>query len=286
VSAACVELWLQRRIDVAQLAALLGGLAVAALGFIDDRRHLRAGPRLLVHVLAALWALVWLGGLPPVSLWAQAHSAGPAGYLLGVLGIVWVLNLFNFMDGIDGLAASEAIFITWGAASLATLSTAASAVSPAAWVVGAACLGFLIWNWPPAKIFLGDVGSGYLGYVIAVLAIAAGRRDPAALWEWLILGGVFWVDATVTLSRRVFRGEAPYKAHRTHAYQWLARRWGKHGRVTLTLMGINVFWLLPWAVIAQLNPRYALLCVLAALTPLAAVALVAGAGRREDGFGT
>src|SRR5947207_2584935 len=89
------------------------------------------------------------------------------------------------------------------------------------------------------RIFMGDVGSGYLGYVIAAPALAATRENPVALWAWLILGGVFFVDATVILLRRVARGERVYQAHRSHAYQWLARRWGSHGQVTCAVLIVN-----------------------------------------------
>jgi Fuc2NAc and GlcNAc transferase len=281
VSAAAAGLWLLRRIDLPLLMALLAGLAVAIVGFVDDRHHLRAGPRLLVHVLAALWALGWLGGLPPVQLGQHVHSAGAAGYLLGVLGIVWVLNLFNFMDGIDALAASEGTFITWGGALTAALVPAADVAWQPAVAVGAACCGFLLWNWPPARIFMGDVGSGYLGYVVAVLAVAATRTDPVALLVWLILGSLFWADATVTLARRVLRGERASTAHRSHAYQQLARRVGQHRRVTLLALGINLCWLLPWAMYAELHPCRAFSCTLAALLPLLILVFVAGAGRPE-----
>lgn len=281
VSAAGIGLWSLRRIDFALLMALLGGLAVAAVGFIDDRHQLKAGPRLFVHLLAAFWVLVWLGGLPPVQLGQHLYSSGAAGYLLGVLGIVWVLNLFNFMDGIDALAASEGAFMTWGAALTAGVAAASDVAWQPAVVVGAACCGFLLWNWPPAKIFMGDVGSGYLGFILAVLALAATRTDPVALLVWLILGTLFWADATVTLLRRVLRGELAHAAHRSHAYQHLARRFGEHRRVTLLAIGINLCWLLPWAIYAELHPRWALGCVLTALLPLLALVFVAGAGRPE-----
>jgi len=144
----------------------------------------------------------------------------------------------------------------------------------------AACCGFLVWNWPPAKIFLGDVGSGYLGYVIAVLALAATRENPVALWTWLILGGVFFVDATVTLLRRLLRGERVYEAHRSHAYQWLARRWGSHSKVTCAVLMVNVLWLLPCAVFATRRPSLAAATVIFAFAPLVLVA-IATPGRRE-----
>jgi glycosyltransferase WbpL len=270
------------RIDLGLLLALIGGIPVAVVGFIDDRWSLPAGVRLIAHFGAALWAIAWLGGVPPLRVGEHLLSLGPAGYLLGALGIVWVLNLFNFMDGIDGIAASEGIFIAWVGALLQFLGGGDGAVPAAAMCLGAACSGFLLWNWPPAKIFMGDVGSGYLGYLIGVLALAAARQLPAGVWVWLILGGVFFVDATVTLLRRMARGEKVYQAHRSHAYQSLARYWRSHRRVTLFVMAVNLLWLLPCALFAALNPSRAAWTVLFALSPLVVAAIAAGAGRQEN----
>jgi Fuc2NAc and GlcNAc transferase len=264
------------------LCALIGGgLAVALVGAADDRRSLSATLRLTVHFAAALWALAWLGGLPPLRIGNQLIALGWVGYLLGACGIVWALNLFNFMDGIDGIAASEAIFVALAGTLLTSSFAQGAGVGFAALLFAAACGGFLLWNWPPASIFLGDVGSGYMGYVIVVLALSANRDNPVALWVWLILGGVFFVDATLTLLRRLLRGERVYQAHRSHAYQWLARRWGSHGKVSLAVLALNVVWLLPWAVLAETFPRYAAVSVLAAFAPLAVLAAVIGARNGE-----
>jgi Fuc2NAc and GlcNAc transferase len=260
------------------MALVGGGIAVAVVGFLDDRFTVPARVRLAVHLLAAVWAVHWLGGLTVVRIGDHIAPLGWAGSALALLGIVWVLNLFNFMDGIDGIAASEALFV---ACAGALLSAAGSGVREAAGVFGGACAGFLIWNWPPAKIFLGDAGSGYLGYFIAVMALASARNSSVAIWVWLILGGVFFVDATVTLLRRWLRGERVYEAHRTHAYQWLARRWKSHAKVTLAVMAVNLTWLLPWAVLANRLTRFTLVCLIMALTPLALVAVAVGSGRRS-----
>jgi Fuc2NAc and GlcNAc transferase len=258
-----------------------GGLAVALAGFADDRRSLSAATRLTVHFAAALWALVWLGGLPALRIGAHLVFPGWMGYVLGAFGIVWAINLFNFMDGIDGIAASEAVFVALAGALLSLPMGVGAGVGFAAAVFAAACGGFLMWNWPPARIFLGDVGSGYLGYVIVVLAVAATRDNPVALWVWLILGGAFFVDATATLLRRLLRGERVYEAHRSHAYQWLARRWGGHAPVTWTVLIVNVVWLLPCAVFASRRPVYAVATVAFAFAPLVLLA-IAVSGRRES----
>jgi Fuc2NAc and GlcNAc transferase len=263
------------------LAVTAGAGAVALVGFLDDRYSVRPLVRFAVHVGAALWALIWLGGLPPLLVGDHLIKLGAAGYVIGVLGIVWVLNLFNFMDGIDGIAATEAVFMTCAAVFVGVIGGWAAEIPAAAWVLACASAGFLCWNWPPARVFLGDVGSGYLGYVIAILALASARTDPVALWVWLILGGVFFVDATTTLVRRLLRGEHVFEAHRSHAYQWLARRWGSHSRVTGTILAINLMWLLPWSLLALKFPVYATVSVIGALGPLALLAPLAGSGCRE-----
>jgi len=263
------------------IALLGGGVVVALVGLIDDHRPLPAGLRLIMHVAAAVWALLWLGGLPALRIAHHTFQLGTGGYVLGVLGIVWTLNLFNFMDGIDGIAGSEAVFIGGGAATVAVVGAGPAGMLGADLVFAAACAGFLWFNWPPARIFMGDVGSGFVGFVVAVLAVAATRSEPSAVWERLLLGALFFVDATVTLLRRVVRGERVQDAHRSHAYQWLARRWRSHRTVTLTTIAVNVSWLLPCALLAAVVPQYAVGILVGAMVPLIVGVVCAGAGRSE-----
>lgn len=263
------------------LALSVGGLAIAAVGFADDRWTVPPKVRLGVHAIAAIWALAWLGGLPPIQFGDRVFVPGWEGYVLGVLGIVWTLNLFNFMDGIDGLAGSEAVFVALAGCLLYFGDAEAGGAVAAGIVFAGACAGFLAWNWPPAKIFMGDVGSGYMGYVIAVLALVLARENPVALLVWVILGGVFFLDATITLIRRWSRREAAFEAHRNHAYQWLARRFQSHRRVTLLSIGINLLWLLPSAWWANAHPAWAGWILLGALAPVAVGCWWAGSGRPE-----
>jgi Fuc2NAc and GlcNAc transferase len=263
------------------LALAGGGAAVALVGWLDDQRNLPARVRFAAHVVAAAWALYWLDGMPALHAGGHVLQLGAAGYVFGALGIVWTLNLFNFMDGIDGIAGSEAVFIGLGGAVLGIFGGLSTGTIGSSIVLAAASGGFLLWNWPPARIFMGDVGSGYLGYVIAVLAIMAGNEHPPAIYAWLLLGALFFVDATVTLARRIARGESPAVAHRSHAYQCLSRKWCSHLNVTLLFLALNVTWLLPWAYVAWSRPTLTLPILACALTPLVLLALVAGAGRRE-----
>ena len=126
------------------------------------------------------------------------------------------------------------------------------------------------YSWETSAAAIWDMSSG--------CSLSRGSRKPTALWIWLILGGVFFVDATVTLIRRTVRGDRVFEAHRTHAYQWLARRWGGHLPVTLAVLGTNLFWLLPWALLAASNASWAAWIALIALLPLALVMVALGAG--------
>ncbi len=263
------------------LALAVGGAGVAIVGLVDDRHRLPARWRLTVHVLAAAWAVYWVGGLGAVRVGEHVVHPGWLGIGLAVLGVVWVLNLFNFMDGLDGIAAGEALFVA-AAGALLAFSGGNSGVASVAWIFAWACAGFLCWNWPPARVFLGDVGSGYLGYIVIVLALADAESRPEAIWEWFILGALFFTDATVTLLRRLARGERVYEAHRQHAYQRLSRRWASHLRVTLLVLGIDVLWLLPLAMLAAARPEWAFLAAVMATFPLLLGSWMLGAGRRRD----
>jgi Fuc2NAc and GlcNAc transferase len=256
------------------LAAVAGGgLAIAVVGFVDDHGHLSPRVRLAVHFAAVAWALCWLCGMPPLPVGGGYVLDGPAWTAVGAVGLVWLLNLYNFMDGIDGIAGVEAVCVGLGAALLAG--------SPAWLLAAAAAAGFLVLNWPPARIFMGDVGSGFLGFVLGVLAVDAAAWERLPLASSAILLGLFLVDATVTLLRRWLRGERLSQAHRSHAYQHAARRFGGHRPVVLVVIAVNALWLLPWAWVAQAWPQWGLAAALVAMAPLAWGAWRIGAGTVE-----
>ncbi len=262
------------------LAVLPAVLIVAAIGLRDDLNDVSATRRILVHAVAVAWALHWLGGELTIPVPQGQLSVGWSAHLLALVSIMWFLNLFNFMDGIDGIAAAEAAFIAFAGAWLSTQSGQYDLCSLLL-VLGAAALGFLVWNWHPAKIFMGDVGSGFLGAALGILGLAAVFADADLFWPWLILPGVFVTDASVTLARRFVRGDRWFEAHRSHAYQRAARRWG-HARVTLGVFWINAGWLLPWALLAATEPQLGLLFALATYLPLLFLALWLDAGGAEQ----
>lgn len=256
------------------------GALIAVVGFMDDHGHIAARWRLLGHFSAGAWALFWLGGLPEVRIFGMVFDLGWAGSILATFYLVWMLNLYNFMDGIDGLASVEAICACMGACLIYWLV----GMNELIWIpllLAMAVLGFLCWNFPPAKIFMGDAGSGFLGIVLGIISIQAAGASSQLLWAWLILLGVFIVDATFTLIRRLVRGEKVYEAHRSHAYQFASRRFGKHLPVTLAVGAINVFWLLPlaaWTVLSQVEGSLALVI---AYVPLIALAIKFNGGGLE-----
>lgn len=260
------------------LAISGGGVIVAAIGFLDDHRPIAAKWRVLVHFIAAGWALYWLGGEP-----VPVHGSWPwflAANVFWLVALVWFLNSYNFMDGIDGIAGAEAVFIA-GASSILLWLGGAHDLATVAFLLMAAAAGFLSWNLPPARIFMGDVGSGFLGLVLGAMAVASMKAGILSFWVWAILFGAFVVDPTITVFRRMWHGARWYEAHRNHAYQHAARRLKSHGKVTGAVTCINVLWLLPWAVAAWRWPAMGVLCAVLAYIPLIWLAFRLNAGVEE-----
>jgi Fuc2NAc and GlcNAc transferase len=270
------------RLEFPVMVALFGaGVLVAMVGFLDDLGHIAACWRLLAHFISAFWILAWMGGVPGLPFFGHSLSLGWLGLILMTLYLVWLLNLYNFMDGIDGIASVEAMTVSFGGSLLYWLATP----DVTAWVVPvlllAAVCGFLVWNFPPAKIFMGDAGSGFLGLTLGALSIHAAWTAPTFFWSWVILLGVFVVDATVTLLRRVYRGEKFYVAHRSHAYQYASRKLGAHKPVTLVVGLINIVWLLPLALFVGLGVLEGVVGLCVAYAPLVWLAFRFKAGARE-----
>lgn len=256
------------------------GAVVAIIGFLDDHGHIPARWRLIGHFFSALWALWWLGGMPPVTIFSFTFSVGLIGYVFGALYLVWMLNLFNFMDGIDGIASIQALCTCLGGVGLYyVVGSGTSALTCGALAI--AVIGFLVWNFPPARIFMGDAGSGFLGVVLGILSLQAAWVSSSMLWGWLILMGVFIVDATFTLIRRLARGDKVYEAHRSHAYQFASRHYGSHRRVTLAVLAINVLWLAPLAFICVIYDIDGLSMTALAYLPLVFLAFKFHAGELE-----
>jgi Fuc2NAc and GlcNAc transferase len=262
------------------LGFCVAGALVAILGFLDDHQHVAAGWRFLGHLVGAIILLVSLGGLPPITFFGALVDLSLVGGVLACIGLVWLLNLYNFMDGIDGIASLEAVSVCVAGALIAYLAGYEQGIITPL-LLAAAVTGFLLWNFPPAKIFMGDAGSGFLGLIIGGILVQAAWFSPDLFWCWLILLGVFVVDATFTLFVRLARGEKIYQAHRSHAYQSASRRYKSHKTVSLAVLGINLVWLLPIALSVVFQLLDGTLGLLIAYAPLLLLALHFRAGRKE-----
>jgi UDP-N-acetylmuramyl pentapeptide phosphotransferase/UDP-N-acetylglucosamine-1-phosphate transferase len=232
----------------ARIAALSMGVAiaiVAAVGWIDDHRGLPARTRFVAHTIAAIvfvapaaWTLVAFSIEVGQATSATMLVAWIAMAVL-VVAIVWSINLHNFMDGIDGILAMQATFVFVALAVLIVVrGHDARAVTLATFA--AATLGFLPFNFPRARVFMGDVGSGVLGLLIAIGLTWQFSVRETAPWSGLVLASAFVIDATATLVSRMVRGRRWYHAHREHLYQWLARCGFSHAGVVAFYMGWNL----------------------------------------------
>ncbi|AIL60624.1 MraY family glycosyltransferase [Pseudomonas alkylphenolica] len=280
-SVALVVMYAEAVLSTDAFWALAGaGLFVAGLGFLDDHGHVPARWRLLGHFIAAAWAMACFGGAPAI-YFAGVSIGGVVVNLLMLFYLVWLLNLYNFMDGIDGIASIEALSVCFGAALMYWVSDVPGAIAPLL-LLAVAVGGFLYWNFPPARIFMGDAGSGFLGITLGVFSLQAAWVQSSLFWGWVILLGVFVVDATVTLVRRMLLGERVYEAHRSHAYQYASRQYGKHLPITIAVTIINLFWLAPLALAVAMGKLDGGVGVLIAYLPLLLIALKFNAGKPEQ----
>jgi len=227
---------------------LPGMLALALIGWRDDKEPVSSLARLLVQLAVTLW-LLGFG-------WLQFSVQEVALYVGAVLAVVWMMNLYNFMDGSNGMAGFQGVFAGVMLSILFFLG-GHYAMALMSLIVAAACAGFLPLNFPHARVFMGDVASVPLGFVFASLAIY-GLHTGAFEWPVAILTmSVFIVDATLTLSVRVIRGERWYTAHAQHIYQRLIAHGWTHSRVLMVYQSINVMLVLPAILLAEIYPHYA-----------------------------
>jgi Fuc2NAc and GlcNAc transferase len=227
-------------LDTHLIAAFLGGgVIIAGTGWWDDHAAVPARYRVVAHFVAAIWGVAWLGGFPTLVVGAGAYRLGAAGAVLAVLGTVWCINFYNFMDGIDGIAATNALVAAVFGAFLLVRAGDLPLALVASLMAGTS-LGFLVLNWPPARIFMGDVGSGLIGFMFSMLALSSERRGGPPLLLWVLLLGVFVTDATLTLARRVLHGERWYDAHRSHAYQRAVQAGRSHLAVTTAVAALDL----------------------------------------------
>lgn len=262
------------------LTLIVSGFIIALLGFFDDHGHINSMFRLAIHFMVAIGVVVSLGGFSEVKIFNN-FLLGFSANIIAVLFLVWLLNLYNFMDGINGIASVEAITTLMSMAVIYFIFNIQLNIE-ILWLLSACAFGFLLWNFPKAKIFMGDVCSGFLGLTLGILALIALKENLALFCAWIICLGVFIVDATFTLVRRVSSGYKMYDAHRSHSYQILSRKWNSHTPVTLLVAGINILWLLPVAYWTVTLSNYPEVGVLIAYLPLIMIVIYSKAGVSDE----
>jgi Fuc2NAc and GlcNAc transferase len=259
--------------DYVLLTTALVSAALAVMGYMDDRRRIEPWIRLAAQATAA--AII-----ATLILWRARGPQGIeyAGYIAGAaFMLTWSANLFNFMDGIDGLCATESLYVAVAGLAIAAYTGGSTSFLLALVVLAAGMVGFLPWNAPRAKIFMGDGGSTWLGFTLAALAIQDAVRMPGLLSAWLILPALFVADATVCVIRRAYRGENVMQAHRAHAYQNLSRILRSHGKVVAVFVGVNLLFL-PAVYVALEMPPYRWIATIAAYAVAVTLAIVARSG--------
>lgn len=212
--------------------ALLFGAVISIVSFFDDIYELSPKLRLIIQAIVAIGGLYFLGGFETLTFGIFDIQNPIFTNIFAFFMIIWFINLYNFLDGINGYAGSEAVFLSLAGFILFGGNHFL--------VLAVAVLGFLYWNWNKAKIFMGDVGSTLLGYNVAIFTIYYANHEPTNFWIWIILFGVYWFDATLTLIRRKLNKERLSQAHKKHAYQRLTQAGWSHYKVTNYSIGLNI----------------------------------------------
>src|SRR3989338_106779 len=237
-------LWLTHFIPFTVFLSLLGGIPIAVVGYCDDMFGVSSQWRAWVHFFSALWGVAWLGGAPFLNFGEITFHSPILFFIFATFITVWFINLYNFMDGIDGLAGMEAVFVSVVAGRILMIN-GFDGVAFICFALTLSVSGFLFFNWPPAKIFMGDVGSGFLGFIFAELMWITNNHHQLSFPVWWILLSVFIIDASYTLIYRMIQKKNWRSAHREHAYQRLTKSGLTHKKVMLSILGVNLLVCLP-----------------------------------------
>ena len=240
-----------------------GAVLLMSLGVLDDLRGLSVRSRFALYSLVCVLTVVLL--LDP---FGSASLAMLALAVVAAFALLWMLNLYNFMDGIDGIAGVQCFLACCSAALLSWLGSGDGQYALFCLLLAAAHAGFLVWNWPPARLFMGDAGSVPTGYLLGALAIAGTVEGQLNIAAWLILLAAFITDASYTLLKRIIAGQPFTRPHREHAYQRLSRHWGGHLPVDMAVIALNGLWLFPLAWTSTTWPKFSILLVILAYLPL------------------
>ena len=269
-------------LDKSIFLPLLPAFLIAMTGLWDDISPLSAKFRLCMQFLCAFLSLELMHGIRIPFAIFNFEIPYMIMYFIALIFLVWCVNLYNFMDGVNGIAGFEALCVSIFMAVL----TYIDGEYQWSWIwaiLSSAVASFLCWNFPRAKIFLGDVGSYFLGFMFGLLLIQSAHIKPRWFWCGLILLGYFVIDATVTLLVRIWYRQPIFQAHTTHAFQILYRNFqGSHAKVTGTVLAINLLWLMPWAFLVSKGYIYGFYALLISYLPLGIIVWFVKAGRPQS----
>lgn len=250
------------------LALGVGGLAAAVVGFIDDVYEVSALKKLATQIGLAIWLFVVFYAPLYEQFFLNADAIPRIVATLTLIFIpVWLINLYNFIDGIDGLAISSSVFVCATGMIVLALTAGSSVTFFLFALLGSSCLGFLFLNIPPARIFMGDAGSIFLGYSIAAILLLTVTRGEISAWTWICMLSYFVGDTTTTTVSRMFLVKQWYGVHRSHAYQNLARIHKSHAKVTYGVALYNILWALPLSLWSAIRPEWGPFAALLAVAP-------------------
>ena len=251
----------------------VGGMIASLFGFFDDVFDIRASRKLFIQSILAWWVLFWFdGGVLTEIEWFPFHMSWFVSWFL----LVWMMNLFNFMDGVDGMAVSGTVFVAMALIFVLLLTGDFSSLVMLFSLLVISCSGFLLYNWPPASIFMGDSGSVFLGYLFGALIIKTTMTGDISIWTWIIVFGYFFADTNFTILLRIFLVKHWYHAHKSHGYQNLARILKSHAKITGAIQIYHYSYLFPLAVWSVLKPDWGPIAAIMAIMPAAILTFLFG----------
>lgn len=249
-------------------------VAMALLGLIDDFVNLNIQSRLLVQLVLAS---IGIGYCLQDTTWPVLNIILISGFL--VVALTWSTNLYNFMDGINGIATLQAISTCMAMGAIFFALGIETEATTLLLILGCACVGFLYWNFPNAKTFMGDTGSLFLGFFFGLLAVKTSINSLTIATAWLVVMAIFICDASYTLCVRLLCGQKFYLPHRSHSYQKLALQVDSHSKTSLLVFAVNILWLFPIAFLTATTFIHPILALTLAYCPLIVVAIKLKAGK-------
>ena len=253
------------------------------VGLIDDFNEVNIGIRIFTQFFSATLIIYFFQVSNNIlDIRELANQASLLIIAASIFMTIWLINLYNFMDGIDGYASLECIFVSFSAAFLAYMNKPESLVSFYILGLGLANIGFLIRNWSPAKIFMGDTGSISLGFILAFLIFFSASESVLSIYTWLILLSVFIADASYTLVVRIVTKKNIFQAHLNHAFHIVTKNNNSHTYTNKVLIAINIIWVLPFAIISNIYKEYNVLLTIFVYLPFIFYLINIGAGLEKS----